>query len=130
MFVKLLLLFTLGPLVELYLLLTLGRRLGVLPTVFLVVATGFFGVLLAKAQGLYILHQTADRLQRGELPGDALINGLLILIGAAFLLTPGFISDTVGFLLLFPTSRTVAKGFVLRWLSKALNDGTLRIFWR
>ncbi len=130
MFIKLLLLFTLGPLLELYLLIVIGGRVGALPTILLVVSTGFFGVLLAKAQGFLVLRRIADCLQRSELPGDALMNGVLILVGGAFLLTPGLISDTAGFLLLIPGSREVIKGYLLRKLKKALDEGTLRIFWR
>ncbi len=130
MFIKLLLLFTLGPLLELYLLIVIGGRVGALPTILLVVSTGFFGVLLAKAQGFLVLRQIADCLQRSELPGDALMNGVLILVGGAFLLTPGLISDTAGFLLLIPGSREIIKGYLLRKLKKALDEGTLRIFWR
>jgi UPF0716 protein FxsA len=130
MFFKLLLLFTLGPLIELYLLIELGRRVGAPPTILLVVSTGFFGLLLARAQGFFILREIADCLNRGELPGDALMNGMLILIGGAFLLTPGLISDTVGFLLLIPGSRQVIKNILVKRLRRALEQGTLRIFRR
>jgi UPF0716 protein FxsA len=127
MFAKLLLLFTLGPLVELYLLIELGRVVGPLPTIGLVLATGFFGVFLALAQGLLVLRSIADQLRCGEMPADELLNGVMVLIGAAFLLTPGLISDTVGFLLLIPVTRACFKKVVLRKLKKALDGGSLRI---
>jgi UPF0716 protein FxsA len=130
MFAKLLLLFTLGPLVELYLLIEIGRRIGAGPTILVVLATGFFGVFLARAQGFLALGRIAQTLRAGEMPGDELMDGLLILIGAAFLLTPGLLSDTAGFLFLIPASRSHVKRFILRKLKKALDDGTLRIFWR
>ena len=130
MFAKLLLLFTLGPLVELYLLLELGRRVGPGPTVILVLATGFFGVFLARAQGFLVLRRIIEDLRCGEMPGDELLNGVMVLIGGAFLLTPGLISDTVGFLLLIPATRNRVKKVVLRKLKRALDEGTLRIFWR
>lgn len=129
MFIRLLLLFTLVPLLELYLLILLGQRVGALPTILLVVSTGFFGVLLAKAQGLLVLYKIGEQLRYGELPGDELMNGTLILIGAAFLLTPGLITDTLGFLLLFPGSRTYFRRYIKRKLKKALDMGTLHIFW-
>jgi UPF0716 protein FxsA len=130
MFFKMLLLFTLGPLIELYLLIELGRRVGAPPTILLVISTGFFGLLLARAQGFFTLREIADCLNRGELPGDALMNGMLILIGGAFLLTPGLISDTAGFLLLIPGSRQVIKNILVKRLRRALEQGTLRIFRR
>jgi len=130
MFFKLLLLFTLGPLLELYLLIELGRRVGVLPTILLVVITGFCGVLLARAQGFLVLQRIGDQLRRGEVPGDELLNGVAILIGAAFLLTPGLVSDTAGLLLLIPGSREVVKRQFRRRLKRALEDGTLHFLGR
>lgn len=130
MLAKLLLLFTLGPVIELWLLIEIGRRIGTPPTVILVLATGFFGVFLARAQGFLVLRSIILCLQNGELPTDELLNGVLVLIGAAFLLTPGLISDTVGFLLLVPASRNSVKRVIRHKLKKALADGTLRIFWR
>ncbi|MBS4021422.1 MAG: FxsA family protein [Dethiobacter sp.] len=130
MFFKLLLLFTLGPLLELYLLIVIGQRVGPALTILLVVSTGFFGVMLARAQGFFVLREIADCLRCGELPGDALMNGMLVLVGGAFLLTPGLISDTAGFLLLIPGSRQVIKRFILVRLKKALEAGTLHIFRR
>jgi UPF0716 protein FxsA len=130
MFVKLLLLFTLGPIIELYVLIELGRRVGAFPTIILVLATGFFGVFLARAQGFLALSRIAGTLRNGEMPGDELMDGVLILVGAAFLLTPGLISDTTGFLLLIPGTRKGIKRLILRKLKRALDEGTLRIFWR
>ena len=130
MFAKLLLLFTLVPLLELYILIQLGQVIGAGPTVLIVLATGFFGVFLAKAQGFLALGRIANTLRCGELPGDELMDGVLILVGAAFLLTPGLISDTTGFLFLIPATRKSVKRFILRKLKKALDEGTLRLFWR
>jgi UPF0716 protein FxsA len=130
MFPKLLLLFTLFPLLELYLLIELGRRAGVAPTILLVVITGFCGVLLARAQGFQVLQRIAVNLRQGQLPGEELLDGMAILVGAAFLLTPGLISDTAGLLLLIPGSRRAAKQFLRRRLKRALEEGTLRLFWR
>ncbi|MCR3923357.1 MAG: FxsA family protein [Firmicutes bacterium] len=127
---KLLLLFTFVPLLELFLLIEVGRRVGTLPTVLLVVSTGFVGVLLARAQGFLVLTRIAHNLREGDLPGEELLNGVLVLIGAAFLLTPGLITDTAGFLLLIPQTRHTARVYIYRKLKKALEDGTLRMFRR
>ncbi|MBT9173212.1 MAG: hypothetical protein DDT21_01606 [Syntrophomonadaceae bacterium] len=130
MFLKLLLLFTLFPLLELYLLIELGRRVGVAPTILLVVITGFCGVLLARAQGFRVLRRITGQLRQGLLPGDELLDGLAILIGAALLLTPGLISDTAGLLLLVPGSRGAVKQYFRSKLRKALEEGTMHFFWR
>ncbi|EEG77141.1 FxsA family protein [Dethiobacter alkaliphilus] len=130
MFAKLLLLFTLGPLIELYLLIELGKRVGTAPTIILVLATGFFGVFLAKAQGFLVLRRISEALRFGQLPADELLDGVLVLVGAAFLLTPGLISDTAGFLFLIPGTRKSIKAVIRRKLKKALEDGSLQIFWR
>lgn len=130
MFVRLLLLFTLFPLLELYLLIELGRRVGVAPTILLVVITGFCGVLLARAQGFRVLRRITGQLRQGMLPGDELLDGLAILIGAALLLTPGLISDTAGLMLLIPGSRGAVKQYLRRKLRRALEEGTLHFFWR
>lgn len=130
MLIKLLLLFTLGPLIELYLLIELGRRIGAGPTIILVLATGFFGAILAKAQGFLVLRSIAQTLRDGQLPGDELIDGVLVLLGAALLLTPGLISDSTGFLFLLPVTRKRVRKLLIRKLKKALDEGRLRIFWR
>ncbi len=130
MFTKLLLLFTLGPLLELYLLIVIGRQIGPLPTILIVLATGLLGVFLARAQGFLVLGQIGDSLRRGELPGEAIVDGVLVLIGSAFLLTPGLITDTAGFLLLLPGSRATVRRLVLNRLKRALEEGTLRIYRR
>lgn len=130
LFFKILLLFTLGPLIELYLLIELGRWIGAGPTIILVLATGFFGAILAKAQGLLVLSRIAHTLRSGELPGDELLEGVLVLLGAALLLTPGLISDATGFVLLLPVTRKRVRRMLVRKLKKALDEGMLSIFWR
>ena len=107
MFLRLLLLFTIVPLVELFLLVKLGTVVGVGPTVALVIFTGVLGAWLARQQGLGVLRRLSEDLAEGRLPAEALIDGLLILIAGAVLLTPGLLTDALGFLLLVPQSRAV-----------------------
>ena len=87
MFLRLLLLFILVPLIELFLLVELGTVIGIGPTVLLVVATGVLGAWLARRQGLEVLTRVSEDLAQGRLPTDALIDGVLILIAGAVLLT-------------------------------------------
>ena len=116
MFVRLLLLFTIVPLVELFLLVKLGTVVGVGPTVALVIFTGILGAWLARQQGLGVLRRLSEDLAKGRLPAEALIDGLLILIAGAVLLTPGLLTDALGFLLLVPRSRAaVRKAAVARF---------------
>ncbi len=130
MLAKLLLIFTIVPLVELFLLIRVGEYLGAGPTVVIVAATGFFGVLLAKSQGLKVLKDMGNALTLGEMPGAELIDGVFILIGGAFLLTPGLLTDLAGFMLLFPGSRHIIKNYAKGKLQKMMESGSLFIYRR
>jgi UPF0716 protein FxsA len=102
---RLLLLFTTVPLVELALLLWVGARIGVLPTVALILVTGVAGASLARLQGLATWRRFQAALAAGRLPGSELLEGLIILVAGALLLTPGILTDAAGFLLLVPPAR-------------------------
>lgn len=118
MFVRLLLLFTLVPLAELWLLVVLGRAVGLVPTLALVFVTGVLGAWLARSQGLAAIERARAASARGELPADALIDGVLILIAGAVLLTPGLLTDVFGFALLVPAGRRVVRREVRRRLAR------------
>ncbi|MBW2523450.1 MAG: FxsA family protein [Deltaproteobacteria bacterium] len=109
---KLVVLFTLVPLVELYLLLLLGGLLGFWPTVALVLLTALVGAWLAKREGLRVLRQWQQSLSRGQMPEEGVLGGVLLLVGGVLLVTPGVLTDVVGLALLAPVSR----GWVARWL--------------
>jgi len=107
--------FLLVPLVEIYFLIQVGEVIGALPTVVLVVFTAVAGVWLLRFQGLATLARVQQSLQRGEVPANAMIEGLLLLLAGAFLLTPGFVTDSLGFLLLLPAFRQMlAAGLLTR----------------
>ncbi|WP_018248232.1 FxsA family protein [Orenia marismortui] len=112
MFLRLLLLFTLIPMIELSLLIRIGSYMGLLPTLFLVAVTGVIGVSLAREQGFLVVSKIRKSLDSGKLPADSLIEGLLILIGGVMLLTPGLLTDISGFLLIIPLSRRIVRGLV------------------
>lgn len=126
---KFLVLFTVVPLVELWLLIRIGEWLGAFPTVLLVAATGFIGVLLVKAQGLLTLRRIGVELERGTIPADSLLDGLLILLGGAFLLTPGIITDILGFSMVLPFTRELVKKVVKVIIQIMIGKGYLNI-WR
>ena len=102
---KLVLLFTLLPFVELWLLLLIGGRIGPGPTVGILVLTGIAGATLARLEGFKVLRDWRSALAHGRLPEAGVLQGVLVLAGALLLLTPGVLTDAVGFLLLVPASR-------------------------
>lgn len=99
-------LFVLVPLLEIYLLVEIGEVIGAFRTVILVVATALLGATLVRAQGLVTLARLQTELQRGEVPAVAMLEGVTLLVAGALLLTPGFFTDAVGFLILVPSLRT------------------------
>ncbi len=107
-----LLVFFLTPIVEMYLLIEVGGQIGSLPTIGLVMLTAVIGVALLKRQGLATLTRGVGRMQRGEAPIGEMAEGILLAVAGALLLTPGFVTDAVGFVLLWPPTRVI----VARWL--------------
>jgi len=110
-------LFILVPLLEIYLLIKVGGIIGAIPTVFMVVFTAVLGGLLLRHQGLYTYARVQTALGRGELPTVAMLEGVVLLISGAMLLTPGFFTDTLGFLGLVPPLR---KWFILKVLERGV----------
>ena len=109
MFARLLILFTVVPLVELALLIKLGDAIGLWPTITIVIATGVLGATLAKSQGTRTVGAIRAQLAEGRAPTEGLINGLLILVGGVVLLTPGLLTDILGFSLLVPFTRDMFR---------------------
>lgn len=112
MFIRLLLLFTLVPAVELYLLVTVGSQIGVGLTLGIAIFTGILGAALAKREGLRTLSEARINAQAGKMPTDQMIDGLLLLVSAAVLITPGFLTDAAGFTLLMPPVRTLIRNTI------------------
>jgi UPF0716 protein FxsA len=115
------------PALEIGFLILSGRAIGAIPTVLLIILTGVIGAWLAKQQGLETLRKAQQQMQYGEIPGLAIIDGLCILIGGVLLLTPGFITDTVGFLLLIPISRNKIKPLLLTIIRKMIDKNKITI---
>ena len=112
MLIPLLLLFTLVPLLELALLIKIGRLIDVGPTIGLVVITGIIGAWLARHEGLRTLTRIRSELSAGQLPGNEMIDALLILVAGVFLVTPGVVTDGIGFLLLIPPVRALMRNYL------------------
>lgn len=107
MFKILFLLFLTVPLVEIYFLIQVGQEIGALSTVLLCILTAAIGTILLRIQGMLTLLRARDKLGRGEIPADNLLEGLILLIAGVMLLTPGFVTDAIGFLCLVPSLRSL-----------------------
>ena len=132
-FLRLFLLFTLVPLLELYLLIRIGEVVGVWFTVGLVVLTGALGAALARFEGLRVLRRVREEWSRGRVPTEELLDGLLVLIAGAVLLTPGLITDCLGFFLLLPPGRALVRRSVTRAAERRFGrsrPGVIDVEWR
>jgi UPF0716 protein FxsA len=126
MFARLGCLFVLAPLVELALLVQVGRWIGVLPTVGLVAVTGLVGAGLARREGLRALVRVQGELLQGRLPTRAILDGASVVVGGLLLLTPGVLSDLLGFALILPPTRWVIQGWVAGRVLKGVKQGAIR----
>jgi UPF0716 protein FxsA len=123
----LVLLFFLVPLAELYLLLWTGSQIGFWPTVATTLAAALLGSYLAKREGLKVWREWQRALAELRPPEQGVIDGVLVLVGATLLIAPGFITDVVGLLLLFPLTRRAAARVVRRAINRRLDDGSIRV---
>lgn len=117
-------LFLVVPIVEIYLLIQVGTVIGALPTILLVVATAVIGAYLLRQQGLSTLARFQKNMSNGVMPAREMLEGVLLLIGGALLMTPGFFTDTMGFLCLIPfTRRYLVDQLINRSVIKASGMG-------
>jgi UPF0716 protein FxsA len=120
---RLALLFIIVPIVELVLLIRMGQWIGLLPTLGLIVATGLGGAFLARREGWRAFQRFGASVARGEIPTEAALDGLAVLVGGAFLLTPGVLTDLVGFGLLLPPIRALFKRRVVSAIKERVASG-------
>jgi len=111
-------LFITVPLFELYFLIKVGGLIGVLPTIFLCILTAAIGAGLLRHQGLQTLARVQQKLDQGEIPATDMIAGVILLFSGALLLTPGFMTDVLGFLCLTPQIRLSMANTILEYLAK------------
>jgi UPF0716 protein FxsA len=126
MFGILLLLFTVIPALELYLLFAIGGEIGGMNTILVIIVTGILGAGLAKSQGLKILQDIQSKASQGELPEDQIIQGLMVFAGGLLLLTPGFMTDIFGFSLVLPGTRHLLTIFVKRLVHRFIKSGNFK----
>ncbi|GAA4712065.1 FxsA family protein [Brevibacillus fulvus] len=123
-------LFIVLPLIEIAGLFFIGSKIGGWTTVGLVLLTGILGAWLAKREGLQVLRLVQLQLSRGQMPTDALIDGLLVLIGGILLLAPGFITDLLGIVLLIPYTRGIIRYLLKKWLLMMISSGRIHLIFR
>ncbi|KII79288.1 FxsA family protein [Vibrio renipiscarius] len=124
MFPILLLLFIFVPIIEIGLFIQVGGFLGLWPTIALVLVTAFVGASLVRSQGLQTLMNVQNRLQQGELPAQQIFEGVMLAVAGVLLLTPGFMTDALGMLVLLPAPRAaIAKYLMSKMVVKSVGGG-------
>lgn len=119
--------FTFVPVMELALLVEVGGQLGLLRTLGICFLTGVVGAALARAEGMSVLRRIQEVAGRGQLPARELLDGVLIFVAGLVLLTPGFVTDAMGLLLLLPPSRALIRMWLLRQIGRRIKDGSWRV---
>ncbi len=128
---SLLAVFILMPIAEIAVLLRVHDAIGLFDTLMLVILTGFAGAFLARQQGMMVLFQIRKDMAEGRMPAPRLMDGVMILVAGVLLITPGLITDTIGFLLLVPVVRAWIRNWLQRKIESKLRDGSANItVWR
>jgi UPF0716 protein FxsA len=118
--------FILMPILELMLLIKVGSYIGVFPTIAIVLVTAVLGVSLLRREGMSTIGKAQQRLEAGEMPASELVEGALLVVSGAFLLTPGFITDSIGFACLVPALRQRMAGYLIQRMSlKAVSSAAI-----
>lgn len=122
-----LIIFMLVPVIEMWILIEVGGWIGALPTIALVVLTATLGLWLLKRQGLSMVMSARRKIEEGSIPASELVSGVMIAVGGALLLTPGFITDVIGFaLLICQTRQWLLLKLVDRFRDKIIIEGESR----
>ena len=127
MFFKLFLIFAVIPVIELALLIKIGSVIGTLNTIIIVILTAIVGAYMVKLEGIAVMYRIQENMQQGTFPAEELINGMMILMAGVLLLTPGFFTDVIGFLMVFPVSRGVIKRIAGRYIKKRISSTDVQI---
>ena len=121
------LLFTLVPLLELYILIKIGSYIGAFQTVALVVFTALFGIVIAHIEGLRKLQQIKQSLSQGIVPAEEMVDGVLIFVAGILLIIPGVLTDLFALVLLIPYTRTLFKRWLRRRFDRMVATGNIRL---
>jgi UPF0716 protein FxsA len=121
------LIFVLVPVIELTILIKVGSVIGTLNTITIILLTALIGAYLVRLEGLGVLYRIQKNMNEGIFPAEELINGVMILVAGALLLTPGFFTDVIGFLMVFPASRNVLKRIARRYIDRRIASSDITI---
>ncbi|WP_002145427.1 FxsA family protein [Bacillus cereus] len=104
------------PAIEITVLIGSSHVIGLWSTFAMIVCTGIVGIYLAKRQGFKVLREIQFRLNRGEMPGDTVLDGIFIFVGGILLVLPGYVTDIIGFIFVVPVTRALLKPVVMKWI--------------
>ncbi|MGM8366276.1 FxsA family protein [Virgibacillus sp. W0181] len=122
--------FLIVPALEIGLFVWAGGWIGPWWIVILILLTGIIGVSFARQQGIIVWNRAKESMSYHQVPGDEIVDGICIFIGALFLFTPGFITDAVGFFLVLPWTRQPFKAIVIKWLKYYMTKNSGKIIYR
>ncbi len=126
-FTILLMIFILVPIIELAVLLELGKHLGLFGTLGLIVLTGVIGAALAKMEGLKLILDIQNEMRFGRIPAPKLVDGVIILVAGVMLITPGLLTDVAGFMLLIPSFRDFIRKIAREAIRKRIDKGVIEV---
>lgn len=118
------------PALEIWGLFQIGKLIGGWQTFALIVFTGFVGAAMARREGRRVWEYAQYQMRTGQVPAESILDGICIFAGGLLLLTPGFLTDALGFLLVLPLSRPVFKAWILILIKKYMDRGNFQLFWR
>lgn len=124
---RLFLIFTIVPITELTILIKVGSYIGAFNTILIVILTAVIGAYMVKMEGIGVMSRIQKNMQEGIFPADELINGMMILVAGALLLTPGFFTDIIGFIMVFLASRNYLKKIVKPYIKKRMAPNEIEI---
>jgi len=127
MLLRLFLLFTIIPLIELYFLIKIGGAIGALNTIVLILATAFFGSILVRWQGLKTMQQIMSQISQNIVPAEEMVDAVLIFVGGVMLITPGVLTDFLALFLVFPYTRTIFKRWLRRKFDRMVASENIRL---
>ena len=127
MFFRLFLLFTLIPVIELSLLIKVGSLIGTFNTIAIVILTAIIGAYMVRLEGVGVMYRIQQDMREGIFPAEELINGMMVLTAGVLLLTPGFFTDVIGFLMVFPVTRNYLKRIARRYIDKNIANSHIEI---
>ena len=117
--------FIVVPLAELYVIIQVGQAIGALPSIAILLLDSVLGSMLLRAQGRAVWRRFNEALAAGRMPHREVVDGVLVIFGGAFLITPGFITDVVGVVLLLPPTRALVRAWLARRLSRRVSVGVV-----